>query len=36
MLSGSNTKFLRKSKEETSRDITVKDVLMEVKRNDAR
>ncbi|XP_072032763.1 transient receptor potential cation channel subfamily A member 1-like [Amphiura filiformis] len=35
ILGGSNTRFLRKSREETSRDVTVQDVLMEVRRNDS-
>ena len=33
-LGTSNTKFLRKSEDETSREISVKDVMKEVKRND--
>ncbi|XP_072042795.1 transient receptor potential cation channel subfamily A member 1-like [Amphiura filiformis] len=35
ILGGSNIRFLRKSREETSRDVTVQDVLMEVRRNES-
>ncbi|XP_072042762.1 transient receptor potential cation channel subfamily A member 1-like [Amphiura filiformis] len=35
ILDGSNNRFLRKSREETNRDVTVHDVLMEVRRNDS-